>query len=834
MRVPYSRARGLKSICRRIVVLIVTGLAGGGHAASQEDTSGLQAGAAARGFRPDAAYEIDGFDSVNLLNGNLTLSVPMGQKYSANGNLEYGLVLAYNSNVWDLREVPWPNVPPCGPRKCTPPHWIRALPSPLANAGLGWTLSLGRLFAPHDPQSSSSRTLTVETGGSGTGLVVSSPAGIHCGAICSAAFPTGSTVSLLAVPSEGSVFSAWAGPSDCLDGIVTLDDDLTCSALFEPGSGTEYELGILFDPRGRGTGVVRSSPVGIDCPPTCEAVFPDGTDVDLTAEPNTGSQFTQWRFGMGSECTGTEVETHVVMSSDRLCEARFDEVGGTGPYSLTVAAAGPFGGTVHVTLPGQPTQNCFNTTCTYTTGGQDVVLIADTPASCSLSANYLEPECEIGQVVMTGDKSCTAVFPRDPSCPVSPTLLGEPVNESGQWMYASPDGAKHLFYDLMHPEEDDGDPNVHYTRDNSFLRLKTAGARKILELPNGSKHYFDDVGSGIEFRLTRVEDAFGNWLDVVYSIDAMGDEVWDLRDSTGREHRVRLAFGSMGWQVEEIELAAFGGRTATYDFVYEETAIERDCRDTDPATSSSVVVPLLVEVRLPEGGYWDFRKATGEPRYATECAGGGTVLPPSPPPGPGKFKMRVLPFGLTGNEGWVYSDTSGVGGGISCTLEQDGSVSGICEDDFDESSTVSLTAVPQGLSTDAEWFMSSSEECLEGEGTVTGVEGETYDCNARFWCDPATGACGGICTLCPSCCICIGEECFPVAEPSGLPEPNGDGELSGALLGARLPTGGQVEWDYGLYFLPQKNQPYVKGLAGVVEKRHLDASGSLIGRWTFR
>jgi subtilisin-like proprotein convertase family protein len=78
------------------------------------------------------------------------------------------------------------------------------------------------------------QTLTVTKSGTGTGTVVSAPAGIDCGGTCSATFTGGQTVNLTAVPNAGSKFSSWSGactgttPS-CS---VTMTAALSTNALF--------------------------------------------------------------------------------------------------------------------------------------------------------------------------------------------------------------------------------------------------------------------------------------------------------------------------------------------------------------------------------------------------------------------------------------------------------------------------------------------------------------------------------------------------------------------------------------------------------------------------
>jgi hypothetical protein len=83
-----------------------------------------------------------------------------------------------------------------------------------------------------DLSQSSLETLTVSTIGFGSGKVTSSPAGIDCGATCTALFTPGQVVALTATPATGSVFAGWSGDADCTDGSVTMSAAVHCIARF--------------------------------------------------------------------------------------------------------------------------------------------------------------------------------------------------------------------------------------------------------------------------------------------------------------------------------------------------------------------------------------------------------------------------------------------------------------------------------------------------------------------------------------------------------------------------------------------------------------------------
>jgi len=95
----------------------------------------------AQGFEPQHAYQIGDIENVNLFNGNLTLTIPIGSQYPLGGEFSYGLTLSYTGNVWE-----WEEDYLLGPNGYQ--YYLKAIPRKRSNAGLGWQLTLGRLNPP--------------------------------------------------------------------------------------------------------------------------------------------------------------------------------------------------------------------------------------------------------------------------------------------------------------------------------------------------------------------------------------------------------------------------------------------------------------------------------------------------------------------------------------------------------------------------------------------------------------------------------------------------------------------------------------------------------------
>ena len=158
--------------------------------------------------------------------------------------------------------------------------------------------------------------LTVSKSGTGEGTVSSSPAGIECGATCSAEYEAGTEVELTASPEEGSEFLKWSGActgtGPCQ---VTMSAAKSVTATFKVTP--TYRL--LVQKSGTGQGRVTSAPISdIDCGSTCEAKLPAGTEVELTATPSPGSEFFQW----SGACSGQGL-CKVTMDSAKTVHATF-------------------------------------------------------------------------------------------------------------------------------------------------------------------------------------------------------------------------------------------------------------------------------------------------------------------------------------------------------------------------------------------------------------------------------------------------------------------------------------------------------------------------------
>ena len=257
---------------------------------------------------------------------------------------------------------------------------------------------------------STASLLTVSQAGAGTGTVTSNPAGISCGATCSASFANGTLVSLTAAPAAGSTFNGWsggcAGTGPCT---LTMNAATAVTATF-----MQQSFALTVSNAGAGSGTVTSSPAGISCSATCSTSFTTGTVVTLTAAPAAGSTFTGWS---GGGCTGTASCTVTMTAATSITAAFMQQ-----SFALAVSKSGAGGGTVTSSPAGI---NCGTTCSTSFTTGTLVNLTA-APAAGSTFAGWSggcagTGPCSLTMNAATADTATFALQTLSPSSPPSDT-----------------------------------------------------------------------------------------------------------------------------------------------------------------------------------------------------------------------------------------------------------------------------------------------------------------------------------------------------------------------------------------------------------------------------
>ena len=153
-------------------------------------------------------------------------------------------------------------------------------------------------------------------------------------------------------------------------------------------------------------GTVKSDPGGIDCEPTCEADYPVGTAVTLTANPDPGYDFAGWS---GATCDDGSLTCDLTVDGPRTVSATFDRR----PVIFTLSVTNEGGGTVTSFTDGTPDGKID---CGDDCGGS---YVADSEVSLTAEPDpgYTfagwEGDCsgtEACDIVMDQDRSVTAIF----------------------------------------------------------------------------------------------------------------------------------------------------------------------------------------------------------------------------------------------------------------------------------------------------------------------------------------------------------------------------------------------------------------------------------------
>lgn len=158
----------------------------------------------------------------------------------------------------------------------------------------------------------------------GDGVIESDDQTIHCGSTCRNSYYSGTPIVLTAAANEGSTFAGWSPASLHCPGTdpcaVTMGSAKTARAVFVG----PQKLTVRKQHVRNGNGTVVSDPPGIDFglfASHADAYYVLGTEVTLTAEADTGSEFTGWKpASLG--CEGTD-PCAVAMDKARTVTAVF-------------------------------------------------------------------------------------------------------------------------------------------------------------------------------------------------------------------------------------------------------------------------------------------------------------------------------------------------------------------------------------------------------------------------------------------------------------------------------------------------------------------------------
>ncbi len=159
--------------------------------------------------------------------------------------------------------------------------------------------------------------LNIRKSGNGDGLVTSESPGIDCGDTCSNAYDPDTTVTLMALSDDNSVFTGWSG-SGCSGTetcTVVLSRNRTVTATFVRLFPLTVSKG------GTEDGTIVSEPAGIDCGEDCDEIYESGTRVTLTAQPGPTSSFDRWT---GNGCSGDDPVCRVNVNRARNVTAHFE------------------------------------------------------------------------------------------------------------------------------------------------------------------------------------------------------------------------------------------------------------------------------------------------------------------------------------------------------------------------------------------------------------------------------------------------------------------------------------------------------------------------------
>ena len=173
--------------------------------------------------------------------------------------------------------------------------------------------------------------ITINGGGTGSGVVTSAPSGISCvitagvtGGTCTTTFPPNTVVTLTATPSGLASFSGYTGACNGTTCTVTMITGATAAVTAQFAAPPTLTMSAVSGSEGGGT--ISSAPTGIACmltyvatSGTCAAAFALNSSVTLTQTPTSGSVFLYW---LGA-CSGSANSCTVALTQSKSVQALY-------------------------------------------------------------------------------------------------------------------------------------------------------------------------------------------------------------------------------------------------------------------------------------------------------------------------------------------------------------------------------------------------------------------------------------------------------------------------------------------------------------------------------
>ena len=556
-------------------------------------------------------------------------------------------------------------------------------------------------------QVTATHQLSVAKSGTGTGTVSSSPAGIDCGASCTAAFAGGTQVTLTATAGPDSTFTGWSGACSGSTATcnVTMDAAKAVTATFTQAAVTHT---LTVSKGGTGGGTVTSSPAGISCGSTCSVAFAAGAQVTLSVQPTAGSSFTGW----SGACSGSG-GCVVTMDAAKSVTATFTADPVT--HQLTVTKTGP--GTVTSEPAGI---NCGATCSSSFAEGTGVTLTAaaatgatftgwggacsGSAATCSLTLNEAkDASATFVAGVPVNDAFVNAIALTGTSGQQTASNVGA-TKEIGEPNHAGDDGGASVWYSITPAAT--GTLTLD-TRGSGFDTLLGvySGTTVQLLLPVASN---DDeqypailtsklvvvVHAGVTYRIAvdgyNLNGAGAESGPLTIRWEAVADTTAPLNpalSSTSHLPGVASADNTvdMAWNGAGDAGTGVDGFSYHWDGVAATAPdLSKDAEEHATATTSPSLAPGAYYFHLrtrDNAGHWS------DPVHA----GPYIVVVATPPPPPPSVRHRLQVTKAGAGSGIV----TGTPGGIACGA--------VCSADYDAGTAVTINATPNRGSRFAGW-----------------------------------------------------------------------------------------------------------------------------------